>query len=69
MVIWRSGSEKYTGDGYLELQNDGNLVLFHDEILYWSSKKENYNTKKPDEIFIGLRSEFRFLSRNILCCS
>ena len=37
-TIWRSGNFNFTGPVNLELQNDGNLVLFHNAIPKWSSK-------------------------------
>jgi hypothetical protein len=38
-TIWRSGNFNFTGECHLQLQNDGNLVLFHDGIAKWSSKE------------------------------
>ncbi len=37
-TIWRSSNFLYNGPCNLELQNDGNLILFHDGIQKWSSK-------------------------------
>lgn len=37
-TIWRSSNFTFLGNCRLELQDDGNLVLFHNETQKWSSK-------------------------------